>query len=73
MTRLLTPVYNAAEANPRNGAPTSYDQATGTVYDSQPRVISNLVADQSLNNPAAIAGGAGLAGDHGGGTADHRA
>lgn len=56
MTRLLTPVYNAAEANPRNGAPTSYDQATGTVYDSQPRVISNLVADQSLNNPAAIAG-----------------
>lgn len=56
MTRLLTPVYNAAEANPRDGAPTSYDQATGTVYDSQPRVISNLVADQSLNNPAAIAG-----------------
>ncbi|MBW4975574.1 hypothetical protein KZZ08_18230 [Roseovarius mucosus] len=56
MTRLLTPVYNAAEANPRNGAPTSYDQANGTVYDSQPRVISNLVADQSLNNPAAIAG-----------------
>lgn len=56
MTRLLTPVYNAAEANPRTGSQTSYDQATGTVYDSQPRVISNLVADQSLNNPAAIAG-----------------
>lgn len=55
MTRLLTPVYNAAEAD-RDGNLTSYDQATGTVYDSQPRVISNLVADQSLNNPAAIAG-----------------
>ena len=56
MTRLLTPVYNPAEVNPRNGQQTSYDQANGTVYDSQPRVISNLVADQSLNNPAAIAG-----------------
>ena len=27
----------------------------GSVYDSQPRVISNLVADQSTTNPAATA------------------
>ena len=28
---------------------------SGTVIDADPRLISNLVADQSLNNPAAIA------------------
>jgi hypothetical protein len=27
----------------------------GTVVDSQPRTISNLIVDQSINNPAAIA------------------
>ncbi len=55
MQRLLTPVFNPAEPD-RTGNPTSYEQTSGSVYDSQPRVISNLVADQSLNNPAAIAG-----------------
>ncbi|MEH6720781.1 MAG: peroxidase family protein, partial [Aurantimonas endophytica] len=54
MIRLLTPDYNPAEANPRSGQPTSYEQFSGSVYDSQPRVISNLVADQTLDNPAAI-------------------
>lgn len=54
MVRLLDAQFNAAEANPRNGQPTSYGQAAGSVYDSQPRIISNLVADQSINNPAAI-------------------
>lgn len=55
MARLLTPNYVAAENNIRTNQPTSYEQTSGSVYDSQPRVISNLVADQSLNNPAAIA------------------
>lgn len=55
MVRLLTPNYAPAEINPRTGAPTSYADPTGSVYDSQPRLISNIVADQSLNNPAALA------------------
>ena len=28
--------------------------APGTVVDADPRTISNLIADQTLNNPAAI-------------------
>ena len=37
------------------GTPTSYLSKKGFVEDSQPRVISNLVADASSNNPAAVA------------------
>ena len=33
---------------------TSYTQTSGTVIDSQPRVISNLVVDQTVANPAAV-------------------
>ena len=47
--RLLPPNFHAAEAG------TSYAQTTGTVIDSQPRTISNLVVDQTANNPAAYA------------------
>lgn len=54
MPRLLTPDFNTAETNPRNGAPTSYQQTSGSVYDSQPRIISNLISDQTENNPAAV-------------------
>jgi len=54
MVRLLTPNYAAAEINTRTGASTSYADPSGSIYDSQPRLISNIVADQSLNNPAAI-------------------
>lgn len=32
-----------------------YQDPTSNVTDSSPRVISNLISDQSLNNPAAIA------------------
>ena len=39
---------------PQNG-PTSYLQTSGSVYDADPRIISNLIADQTLANPAAIA------------------
>lgn len=53
MKRLLTPSFQAAELG-RNGQPTSYEQVSGSVYDSQPRVISNLIADQTIDNPAAI-------------------
>ena len=35
--------------------PTSYTQKTGNVFDSQPRVVSNLIVDQTSTNPAARA------------------
>jgi hypothetical protein len=33
----------------------SYAQKKGFVYDSQPRVIGNLIVDQISSNPAAVA------------------
>src|SRR5262249_21010838 len=47
--RLTDPVFRTAEAG------TSYAQTNGLVIDSQPRVISNLIVDQTANNPAAYA------------------
>src|SRR3954462_6042227 len=47
--RLLTPVFRQADAG------TSYAQTSGTVVDAQPRIISNLIVDQTANNPAAYA------------------
>ncbi len=49
--RLLTPVFRDAEQG------TSYKQKllNNTVIDSQPRIVTNLVADQSDANPAAVA------------------
>ncbi|MFN6122452.1 MAG: peroxidase family protein, partial [Actinomycetes bacterium] len=35
--------------------PTSYTQTSGIVVDSAPRVISNLIVDQTATNPAALA------------------
>src|SRR5262245_66247196 len=46
--RLADPVFRDAEMG------TSYASA-GTVLDSQPRVISNLIVDQTAHNPAAYA------------------
>ncbi len=57
--RLTTPVYRTAEPSPADptGPPTSYTQKllNNVVYDSQPRIISNLIVDQSMGNPAAVA------------------
>ncbi len=38
--------------------PTTYAQKKGVVVDSQPRVISDLIVDQTATNPAAIAAAA---------------
>src|SRR5258705_2498073 len=48
--RLLTPVFRDAEQG------TSYKQKllNNTVIDSQPRIVTNLIADQSDANPAAV-------------------
>jgi beta-lactam-binding protein with PASTA domain/Ca2+-binding RTX toxin-like protein len=59
--RLTTPNYRAAEPMTISqngqpvGSPTSYSQKSGFVTDSQPRIISNLIVDQTANNPAAFA------------------
>ncbi|MBU6371671.1 MAG: heme peroxidase [Alphaproteobacteria bacterium] len=61
--RLLSSYYRDAEAvnvpsrfGPPVGTPTSYASvgANSIVWDSQPRLISNLISDQSTNNPAAV-------------------
>ena len=58
--RLTTPIFrDAAPFDPDGpgGQPavaTSYKQKSGIVADPDPRVISNLIVDQSPNNPAAV-------------------
>lgn len=59
--RLLEPEFRAAEPVPPMapsipGQPTetTYEQTFGYVYDSQPRIISNLIVDQTTDNPAAV-------------------
>src|SRR5262245_19065334 len=56
--RLTDPVYRPAEAG------TSYAQVGGTVIDSTPRTISNLIVDQTANNPAAVAAAEQTPGAH---------
>src|SRR3954470_5603887 len=60
--RLTTPFFRPAEAavvpglGPVGGPGlTSYAQTNGSVVDSEPRTISNLIVDQTSTNPAAIA------------------
>ncbi|AHZ76878.1 MULTISPECIES: peroxidase family protein [Pseudomonas] len=61
--RVTDPVFNPAEGAPAGffgpGSPaipgSSYQQTSGPVFDSQPRTISNLIVDQTSNNPAAYA------------------
>src|SRR5436305_4512151 len=58
-----SPVFRNAEGAPAGffgpGSPaipaSSYAQKKGFVFDSQPRVISNLISDQTSTNPAAVA------------------
>jgi Ca2+-binding RTX toxin-like protein len=40
---------------PGAGSATSYSQKRGSVFDSEPRVVSNLIVDQTSTNPAAVA------------------
>src|SRR5215475_2326060 len=62
--RLTTPIFRTAETQPADffgpgspagTTPTSYQQTSGFVFDSQPRTISNLIVDQTAANPAAYA------------------
>ncbi len=58
--RIAPSSFRTAESTPPGfppaaQTPSSYAQKGGFVYDSQPRVISNLVVDQTSTNPAAVA------------------
>src|SRR5262249_39388515 len=46
--RMTDPLFQGADGG------TSYAQTHGIVFDSDPRMISNLIADQTANNPAAV-------------------
>jgi Ca2+-binding RTX toxin-like protein len=60
--RLLTPEFKPAGPMPDmdgpgpmpGGQPTSYAQKKGYVADAEPRIISNLIVDQTVGNPAAV-------------------
>ncbi len=59
--RLTTPRFRDAEPAPPgfpSQASSSYAQKVGFVYDSEPRLVSNLIVDQTSTNPAAIAAAA---------------
>lgn len=49
-------------------AMTSYTQLGGAVIDADPRIISNLISDQTVSNPAAVEAHEGLQDAPGGGT-----
>src|SRR3954447_7744771 len=56
--RLTPPRFRDADSVPTGfgpPGPSSYKQKKGNVFDSQPRVISNLIVDQTSTNPAAVA------------------
>jgi hypothetical protein len=62
--RLLDPYFRTAQPvsvdldgpGPMTiGTPTSYQQTSGYVFDSQPREISNAIVDVTPNNPEAVA------------------
>jgi len=57
--RLLAPEFRPGENIPTGfpgaGNPTHYNQKSGLVFDSQPRLVSNLIVDQTESNPAAEA------------------
>ena len=57
--RLVPPIFKSAGPTPAGfgptGAPTSYQQTSGNVFDTEPRTVSNLIVDQTSTNPAAIA------------------
>ncbi|RPJ75602.1 MAG: heme peroxidase, partial [Acidobacteria bacterium] len=60
--RMITPpLFRDAEPldpdgpGPAPTAATSYTQKKGIVGDSHPRVVSNLIVDQTASNPAAVA------------------
>ena len=57
MPRLVEANLRLADMSPAEFGPsvqTSYTQINGPVFDAQPRIVSNLIVDQTANNPAAV-------------------
>ncbi|MFJ4268389.1 peroxidase family protein [Paenarthrobacter nicotinovorans] len=54
--RLVRPSFIPAESGSLGGPvmETNYAQKSGSVFDTRPRMISNLIADQTSTNPAAV-------------------
>ena len=56
--RLGNSVYRDADDLPPGfgppNTPTSYNQTKGIVADADPRIISNMIVDQTATNPAAV-------------------
>jgi hypothetical protein len=61
--RLVSPFFPSGESRTFDpdgpgpetvGSPTSYGQRRGIVEDSRPRLVSNLIVDQTGNNPAVV-------------------
>lgn len=66
MPRLVAAHLRGADLSPAAfgpQVPTSYTQTSGNVFDSQPRVASNLISDQTVTNPAAVAAALQLGGN----------
>ena len=65
--RLTTPVFRTADPfDPDGEGPippvpgtTTYNSMSGVVSDSDPRMISNLIVDQTVGNPAAVTASGG--------------
>ncbi len=53
--RVTDPLFQNADPSPGGSGPSSYASTSGFVFDASPRIISNLIADQTANNPAAVA------------------
>ncbi len=56
--RVGTQFLQQADMSPAAFGPpvqTSYSQTGGLVFDADPRIITNLISDQTANNPAALA------------------
>ncbi len=56
--RVGTQFLQQADMSPAGFGPpvqTSYSQTGGLVFDADPRIITNLISDQTANNPAALA------------------
>jgi Ca2+-binding RTX toxin-like protein len=63
--------FTAAQGAPVGFPPaasSSYAQSSGFVFDSTPRIASNLVVDQTAGNPAAVAAAGQVEPDPGSGT-----
>ena len=54
--RIADPLFRDADPNPfaPPGTITSYAEKNNLVVDAEPRMISNLIVDQSVANPAAV-------------------